>query len=245
MANGRRLPNIIVIGAMKCGTTAVHDLLDRHPHIAMSQPKELNFFFGPDNAANDWTAGNWSRGVHWYTRQFDLDAPLLGESSPGYTSPAHPCVAQRMAAIVPDAKLLYLVRDPIIRAISQYEHHRADGTEHRALADALTDPTSQYIARGRYSERLQPFLAHYPRAQIMIVVQEDLRDDPATTLRAIFTFVGADPSAGPCTPSAPDADSERLSRLDPAVRAQLVDALHDDTDRLRAMLGRALTGWTV
>lgn len=241
------LPNLVVIGAMKCGTTALHGHLDAHPQIAMSRPKELNFFFGAGaDATAPWSAGNWSRGVSWYGSHFDAAVPVRGESSPGYTSPDHPCVAERMAATIPDARLLYLVRDPIARALSQYDHHRSDGTERRDLAEALTDPASQYLSRGRYHERLLPFLAHYPREQILIVPQEDLRHDPAVTLRRIFRFVGADPSLWRATAAPPAADSgDRITDLDPGLHARLAGALRDDVERLRALAGLPLASWSV
>src|SRR5690606_11798413 len=105
------LPNLVVIGAMKCGTSALHALLDHHPEIAMSRPKELNFFLGDDGgASHDWMLGNWRRGLRWYAGHFPVTARVRGESSPGYTSPAHPEAAGRMAAVIPDARLVYLVR---------------------------------------------------------------------------------------------------------------------------------------
>lgn len=111
------LPNLVIIGAMKCGTSALHRYLDQHPQIAMSEPKELNFFFAPtasrgnsassenrdDRALDDWPGrhGSWHRGAAWYARHFPAGAPVRGESSPGYTSPSYPGVAERMAALIP------------------------------------------------------------------------------------------------------------------------------------------------
>jgi len=175
------LPNLVVVGAMKCGTTALHGFLDRHPEIAMSDPKELNFFFGPAAGSGDdapWAEGNRHRGVGWYRHQFPAAAPVRGESSPGYTSPSEPHVAARMAALIPGARLVYLVRDPVERAVSQYHHHRADGTEPRPLDAALLDPHSQYVDRGRYHARLTPFLRHFPRSRIAVVAREGLLADP-------------------------------------------------------------------
>lgn len=242
------LPTLVIIGAMKCGTTALHDHLARHPQIAMSRPKELNFFFGPAraDAAAGWSAGNWSRGLDWYAGHFDAGVPVRGESSPGYTSPDHPGVAQRMAATIPGARLIYLVRDPIARALSQYDHHRADGAERRDLAEALTDPAGQYLSRGRYHERLLPFLSHFDREQIMVVAQEDLRHDQATTLHRIFGFIGAEPSlwrdAG-ATP--PVSAGDRVAALDPRLRARLAEEVRDDAERLRAFTGQPLAAWSV
>lgn len=240
------LPNLIVIGAMKCGTTALHDLLDRHPQVAMSEPKELNFFFGPDHAAPSWTAGNWPHGLDWYAGHFDPTSVVRGESSPGYTSPDHPGVAARIAGILPDARLVCLVRDPLVRAISQYDHHRAEGAERRPLRAALTDPHSQYVARGRYHALLEPFVAHFPREQLMVIAQEDLRADPTATVRRIVAFAGADPTLLPDLPSTPPGShDDRLARLDPDLRRRLADAVRDDTQRLRALTGMALASWSV
>lgn len=154
------MPDVVVIGAMKCATSAVHAYLDAHPDIAMAAAKELNFFNGaeePSGPAEDaWIEGQWHRGIAWYAAQFDPTAPKRGESSPAYTSPSFPEVPARMASIVPEARLVYLVRDPVDRAVSQYLHHHRDGTERRPLDEAVLDPASQYLARSRYCERLDP-----------------------------------------------------------------------------------------
>jgi hypothetical protein len=246
------LPNLVLIGAMKCGTSALHAYLAMHPQIAMSRPKELNFFIGPDPdsdgdaPARRWTAGNWSRGLAWYARHFPASAPVRGESSPGYTSPSHPGVATRMAATVPDARLVYLVRDPIVRALSQYQHHRADGTERRPIAEALLDPASQYIARGRYHERLQPFLTHFAPEQILVVAQEDLRFQPASTLRRVFRFTGADDGFWCETYARPVArPDDEDPPLDAGLRDRLTCAFRGDASRLRAFADQPLPFWSV
>lgn len=264
MPSASGLPNLVVIGAMKCGTTALHRLLDQHPQIAMSSPKELNFFFGPGAAACGgqpdvsparagqlrWTHGNWHRGIEWYAQHFPR-APVRGESSPGYTSPDHPEVAARMAAVLPAARLVYLVRDPIDRALSQYRHHVAEGTERRPVAAALLDPRSQYVARGLYYERLRPFLAHYDRASIAVVRQERLHARPVETLRSLHRFLGlpATDESGRHRPPEPVDEGRRTptSRaeggLDESLYAQLVEAFAADAQRLRAWTGEDLTAW--
>ncbi len=253
MPSGSALPNLVVIGAMKCGTTALHRLLDKHPQIAMSDPKELNFFFGPVDATGGkqsgmspakaeqlgWTRGNWHRGVEWYAHHFP-PAAVRGESSPGYTSPDHPEVAARMAAVLPTARLVYLVRDPIDRALSQYRHHVAEGTERRPVGEALLDPSSQYVARGLYYERLRPFLAHYDRASITVVRQEQLRARPGATLRSLHRVLGlrrdqhgwndldrVDEWRPPLTP--------RHAVLDESLHARLKETFAADGQRLREL----------
>ncbi|MDP9440540.1 MAG: sulfotransferase [Actinomycetota bacterium] len=230
------LPNLIVIGAMKCGTTALHRYLDQHPDVAMSEPKELNFFSEP--------TGNWRRGVGWYAARF-RPAPVRGEASPGYTSPSFPEAAERMARVVPETKLVYAVRDPVERAVSQYLHHRADGTERRPIEEALLDPESQYLARSRYYERLEPYLARFPRERIFILAQEDLLSDRRATLRGLYRFAGVDDSFW----SSEHELRWNVSRgespisLGGPLRRRLVALLSDDAARLRELTGLEFTGW--
>jgi len=240
------LPNLIVIGAMKCATTALHRYLDGHPDIAMAEAKELNFFVGPSRpgAGADWHAGNWHRGIGWYAGQFSAGASIRGEASPSYTSPAFPEAAARMAATVPDARLVFLVRDPIDRALSQFRHHAADGTERRPFAEAVLDPGSQYVTRSRYHDRLLPFLERFAPDRIRVVLQEDLLGHRRRTLTELFRFAGV--AEGPWPPAAERtvhvATAERPC-LEPALEARLREALADDVGRLRELLGRSLGEW--
>lgn len=254
------LPTFLIIGAMKCGTTALHRLVGHHPRVAVSAPKELNFFFGaerpptcadptddaepPADADDRWAAGNHWRGLDWYASHFRADTPVRGEASPGYTSPSHPHVAERVAALLPEVRLVYLVRDPIERAVSQHRHHHRDGAETRPLREALLDPHSQYLARSRYHERLRSFLDRFPRDRILIVSTEDLRARPAATIGRVLRFLGAAP---------PTLTSEQLpapapvarTHLDPALRDRLAVLLRDDADRLRTVAGHRFAGWSV
>lgn len=242
------LPNVVIIGAMKSGTTALHRYLDRHPDIAMSEPKELNFFFGPadpPDSGDDWHLGNWHRGLDWYAGHFPATAAVRGESSPGYTSPSHPEAAERMATTIPGARLIYIVRDPVARAVSQYRHHHRQGTETRTIDDAVPDPGSHYIARGRYYERLAPFLRHFAPSQVTVVAHEELLVQRRATLRGLFAFVGVDPYW--------DGELERLwhtapgdgPTLSPSAHAALVAAVADDVHQLRDFAGREFAGWCV
>jgi len=240
------LPTFVVIGAMKCGTTALHRMLRGHPAIAMSDPKELNFFFGTAPPAPDaddrWAEGNWWRGVDWYAHHFPAHVPVRGESSPGYTSPDHPEVAARLADTLPAARLVYLVRDPIDRAVSQYHHHRRDGAEPRPLVEALLDPGSQYVARSRYSERLAPFLDHVPRQRILVVAMEDLRDERDATLTRVLSFLGA---GAPQSCDAGRPATRRPARLPRALHAQVATMLRDDVTRLRDLTRHRFDRWSV
>jgi hypothetical protein len=176
-----------VIGAQKCGTTSLHYYLDQHPEIAMARAKELNFFISK----------GWAKGVDWYAAQFDPEAPVRGESSPSYTNyPLHEGVPARMHSVVPNAKLIFLVRDPIERIVSEYLHDYSRGKEDRPLEQALADETSNhpYVVRSRYFFQLEQYLSFFPLERILVLAQEDLLYDRAGTMRRVFEFLGVDAS---------------------------------------------------
>jgi len=241
------LPDVIVIGAMKCATSAVHAYLDAHPDVAMSRPKELNFFNGPETAPHDpgtwWRHGQWHRGCTWYADQFDPDVAVRGEASPAYTAPRSTEVPARMARVVPDVRLVYLVRDPLERALSQWAHHRRDGTEPRPVAQALLDPASEYVARSRYHERLEPFLPWFDRRQVLVVVTERLASRYRAEVARLFGHVGVDPARGEPGPGRPvhvgGGPVPTTTRLREAFREQV----GDDVARLRGLLGDDLPEW--
>lgn len=201
------LPNLVVIGAMKCGTSALHSYLALHPDISMSTRKELDFFvdgeivqsadcvFDDEDLRVERTAEhNWSRGRKWYERQFSDGAPVRGESSPSYTAPWHPQVAERMAATLESPKLVFLVRDPLERSISNFEHQRALGRERRTIDQALRNFRGPYVARSRYGLAIAPFLEHFPRASLLVLTQEELLNRRRETVRAVYRFAGVDDS---------------------------------------------------
>ena len=179
------LPNLAIIGAMKCGTTSLHDYLSLHPQISMSKFKELDFFTEDLNG---------KRGLDWYRSNFRQPTEIRGESSPNYTK-CHlfPGVPERMHRIIPDAKLIYVVRDPIQRIISHYVHRVARGLEKRSIDEVLADSGSgNYIKTSLYFMQLERYLEYYSASNILIVLQEDLYHDRIQTLQNIFKFLNVD-----------------------------------------------------
>lgn len=176
-------PNLIVIGGLKCGTTSLHHYLGAHPEIAMSRPKELNYFVAELN---------WAMGAEWYRSHFDPDAAVRGETSPHYTNrPRAEGVAERMAASLgSDVRLVYMVRDPIERLLSHYGHSVSGGYEDRPLEEAIASPGCAYITRSLYWFQLEPYLEAFGPDQILIVSQNRLRDERSETLHRIFEFAG-------------------------------------------------------
>lgn len=181
---GGALPNVIVIGAQKCGTSGMHFYLGLHPEIWTSSPKELNFFVAERN---------WPRGVEWYRSRFHADYPVRVEASPNYTAyPMNKGVPERMAEVVPDARLIFIVRDPIDRIAAHWIHNYSHG-RHQGELETILSPKTSYIDRSRYAMQLERFLEHFPREQFHFIENEDLRRNRADALRAAFEFVGADP----------------------------------------------------
>ena len=179
------LPNLVVIGAQKCGTSGLHYHLGLHPEISMSKPKELNFFI---------EERNWPRGTDWYRSHFDPRARIRGESSPNYTAyPHHLGVPERMHSVIPDAKLIYVVRDPLLRIASHWVHNYAKRREKGDLRSTLAHPNTSYILRSQYHMQLQQFLRYYSREQILVFQQSDFRRERMESLRQVFEFVGVDP----------------------------------------------------
>ncbi len=180
------LPNLVVIGAMKCGTSSLHRYLSHHPEIFMSRKKELCFF-----------AERWDHGVEWYREQFPEHAPVRGESSPNYAKyPAFSEAPERMHAVLgDDVKLVYVVRDPIDRIVSHYVDAYSHERERLSLDDALADlEDNNYVNCSRYAMQLDRYLPFFGMSQILVVAAEDLRERRRATLATIFQFLGVDDS---------------------------------------------------
>jgi hypothetical protein len=175
---------LIVIGAGKCGTTSLHRYLDLHPEISMTDPKELNFFV---------TDLNWSRGIRWYEQHFSEATTVRGESSVAYTEyPERPEVPERIANLVPDVKLVYLVRDPIERMVSCYAYNTWMGFRLGPFAEAARKERSGLVTYGRYWLQLQRYLDHFPPERIHILDHDVLRNDREAALRRVYRFLGVD-----------------------------------------------------
>lgn len=243
-----RLPTMLVIGAMKCGTTALHRYLDAHPDIDMAHKKEVNFFVGPERAPDAdpstwWRIGHWHQGLDWYASQLDPTAPVRGESSPAYTSPGQGPAAERIAQVLPGVRLVYLVRDPVERAVSQYLHHRRDREELRDLTEAVLDPHSEYLGRSRYHQQVAPYLERFAAEQLLVVVQERLLANRHEELARVYAHVGADP----------DWWDDELDRrwhvrgeevaVPADLRVAVAEQVLPDVRRLRALIGDDLPEW--
>lgn len=191
------LPTFFIIGAAKSGTSSLHSYLDQHPEVQMSPNKEPRFFAGPDGGIPYPPDKVWERAE--YERLFDPGFRVRGESSTDYA--AHPRrrgSAARIKELVPEAKFVYLVRDPVARTISHYKMGVALMGERRPLEDALEDlnPLSPYVASSLYATQVELYREHFPAEQMLVIDQGELLADREATLRRVFAFLEVDPEAG-------------------------------------------------
>jgi uncharacterized protein YfkK (UPF0435 family) len=172
---------------MKCGTTSLHEYLDLHPQIYMSRIKEPAFFIEEHN---------WHKGLEWYKSLFPQHSKIRGESSTSYTKyPSFDGVPRRMYDIIPDAKLIYIVRDPFHRLISQYIHRVSHYGEKRSLEEALMDiEKNDYIYYSKYYMQLERYLEYYSLANILVLDFDDLKNNTAETMQRIYQFIDVDQS---------------------------------------------------
>jgi hypothetical protein len=216
------LPNLFVIGAAKSGTTSLHHYLGQHPDIFMSPVKEPNFFAfagtvpsfagPPQSGAPSFVRDRLDREKYRfsvleraaYERLFEQGSakPVRGESSAAYLY--FPDSARRIQQLVPDARIVAVLRNPVERAFSKYLQMRRDRAEPldqfaaAVAAEAKRKaegwaPTWLYMDRGFYSRQLKPYLELFERRQIHVILYEDLRHDPKGCLREIFAFLQVDP----------------------------------------------------
>lgn len=178
-------PNCIIIGAMKAGTTSLHHYLDAHPEISMTKPKETHFF-----------SKHWKKGEEWYLSHFeDMNAQVRGEASPSYSKfPLYPEVPTRMHDFLPDVKIIYLLRDPIERIISHYQHGLLAHGRDFDINTAIQKNPEKYLAPSKYYMQLSQYLEYYELFDILILTSENLRNNTEETMQRAYAFLGVNDS---------------------------------------------------
>ena len=183
-------PNLFLIGAMKSGTTSLHAYLGSHPEIFMCPQKETEFF------AKETV---WSRGEDWYLKLFAAaeSAPVIGESSTVYSRiPQFPGVPERIAKFNPEARFIYVMRDPIERTISQYWYHVRFRGERRDMLTA-TREDARYTDTSNYAMQLAPYVELFGADRIATLTFEELSRNPSNVSRQLFAWLGVDASFVP------------------------------------------------
>lgn len=189
-AQDGRLPNVLLIGAQKAGTTALHQLLSGHPDVFASADKEPHFFshnHGRPRHLDDYRAHFRAAG----------SARVVMESSTTYTMfPGSLDTATRIRETLGDIRLIYLLRDPIDRMRAAYVQALSAGVETRSIGDALLQDT-RYLYPSLYALQLGRYLQHFPAERILCLRQEDLRAQPQATLDRVLAFLDLDPGWHP------------------------------------------------
>jgi len=179
------LPNFIIIGTMKGGTTALYYYMASHPDIEPSSIKETNYF-----------SKNYDNGLDWYSSLFKTDRKYAFEASPSYTKRNRfPDTPGRIHSLLPDIKLIYLLRDPIDRIVSEYSHNYAQGRESRPFSEAVlnTNRRKKYIQTSSYYFQAEGYMEYFDRSQLLLVESEQLQENPQKVLVEISDFLGISP----------------------------------------------------
>ncbi|HEX5003127.1 MAG TPA: sulfotransferase domain-containing protein [Bacteroidia bacterium] len=252
-SNKRALPDFIIFGAAKGGTTSLFNYLAAHPDVLPPIKKEIHYF-----------DRNYRKGDNWYRMHFPLKQQLnkngrlciTGEASPYYIS--HPLVPARIKKLVPDVKLIALLRNPIDRALSNYQHMVRLGIETQSLEKALELEESRiagerdkliqdpcyysynhhhfsYINRGIYHKELEPWFDIFPREQLLINSSEQFYEEPDKVFSSVVRFIGLNdwsPEQFKAFNSGGD-----YAPISPELRKKLQDFYRPHNETLFKMLG--------
>lgn len=201
----RTLPSVIIVGAMKSGTSSLFSYLKQHPQLFASNKKEVHFFDSPSNLA---------KGQSWYRAHFPIQKRMGFNAKAFEASPRYlfdPFAPEHIFSLLPRVKIIAVLRNPTDRAISHYFHERRRNREPLPIHDALQQEESRlarsikakdywskeyihysYKKRGLYKEQLERYLHFFPRRQILTVPSEGLFSAPDHHLTRIFEFLGVD-----------------------------------------------------
>ena len=247
----RALPDFVVVGAQKAGTSSLYGQLAAHPSVIPALRKEVHFFdrppaplaryraWFPTIAARERLAARTGRGI-------------TGEATPYYL--CHPAVPQRLREAVPEARVIAVLRDPVARAVSGYHHAVRVGDERRPIEVALDPAAAEdlppaaavawyddprcplrlhgYLARGRYAEQLERWFAAFPREHLIVLDSDELRDGRIPD--AVRTFLDLPPGDGAVVD---DRNVGAYAPPDPGVEATLREYFRPHNARLVSLLG--------
>jgi hypothetical protein len=250
------LPDFVIIGAQKSGTTSLYHLLARHPYVEPAATKELHYF-----------DGLLGEGVEWYRRCFpaprwkDGRRTITGEATPYYLF--HPHAARRMAEVIPQARLIALLRNPVDRAYSHYHQVAKRGFEPLGFEDAIEAEEERlrvekarmledehyasfsyqrfsYLSRGIYVDQLLHWSKYFSDEQMLVLKSEDFFERTPETLKLVLDFLRL-PEWEPESPEVRKR-GEYQQQMNPATRKRLEEFFEPHNHRLYEYLGRDF-GW--
>lgn len=202
-SGARPLPDFIQIGAQKGGSSALYKFICAHPDVVRAFVKEPHYFSGKFH----------EKTLSWYKAQFPIKSTgqLVGEASPSYCT--HPLAPKRIKELIPDVKLLFIVRNPVDRAVSNYFHSKRYGSEELEIADAFKRPLADfeseyqkmatedgyhsstynrfgYLHKGLYAYHLKKWYEYFSPEQLLIVENNDLQTRPKDVYAEVCSFLG-------------------------------------------------------
>ena len=196
-----QLPRFLIVGGMKCGTTTLHRILSHHPDVFI--PEDESHFFTIDDieqnadfflrAASGWPLWdfdqNFDEYLLWYASFFKTAAvgKLIGEDCVSYMYSKN--AAQRIASLLPDVKLICMLRDPVLRTYSHYWHLVKTNRAFYSFEDTLQFAPQRILDRSMYVKHLAAFLSHFRRDQIKFVLLDQYIADPQKTVDAVCDFL--------------------------------------------------------
>ena len=188
------LPTFFIVGAQKSGTSTLHRLLQQHPQVYLGDPKEPHFFSDP---------AIWAKGEGWYRSLFAAagDAGAVGEASTTYAMyPHYSGVVGRLTSLIPEPRIILLVREPVARMRSAYLHALTWGSETRPIAEALIEDP-RYLLTSSYALQAEQWLAAVPRSNFLLLSLDELEADSAAVIGLVADFLGIDASWRPPVPA--------------------------------------------
>jgi len=207
--NNYKLPNFIIVGAAKSGTTSVDQYLRQHPEVYMCPQKEPYFFSfvnkkidfkGPyDSIMKDVIVTDFNEYVSFFNNVTDQKA--IGECSNSYLFLTHS--AEEIKKYIPDCKIIIILRDPVERAFSHYAQHVMIGHEKLTFEEAIEQESYrkaagwrwhyQYLEQSMYYKQVKVYYDIFPKENILVLFFDDLKKDPSLFMKEIFEFIGVSP----------------------------------------------------
>jgi hypothetical protein len=245
----RHLPTVVIVGAQKAGTTQLYSYLVKHPCVFGGAEKEMHYFSKQPH-----------RSVAWYRSRFPLRRRVAArgghvlEASPSYFP--MPSALRQMQSVLPEARVIVLLRDPVSRAFSHYQHSKTRHLESRsfeqAVAEELRDevfpakrgvalarearPMLGYVGRGYYALQLELLFALYPRDRVLVIDSASLFADTSATCQRVFSFLGLD--SFEVRPSKIYNRGYYVEKIDPRVADQLRKHYRPYDDLLGDVVGQ-------
>lgn len=219
-----RKPDFLIIGASKAGTRSFCIMLEQHPQVQLTRPREPNYF-----------SIHYDKGWDWYASHFPEPTAggVFGEKSPSYTHvQAHPEVAERIHRDLPDVKLFYVVRNPVARIESRWMQDRASGRPQNKddFNNAVRGNLYGIVDTTRYLQQIDVYRRYFPDERIQVVFFEELLKNPNETMAKSFGFLGVD--AGFSLASVPHKNPSLGKKEDGKFLSYLRRYLPEDTRRL-------------